>query len=103
MLLARLWPQGMGGPPATHHPGGRPMRRPVLTVLPLLLVALACTAGIASAQVQPGYSGGGVTITRSPEDGAAVPASLTRTLSRTDVLAARRWLVGATAPVQSAA
>ena len=80
------------------------MRRSTLATLPLLLVVLGVTASVAAAQTTPpGYSGGGVTITRSPEDGAAVPASLSSTLSNTDVLAALRWLVGSTAPVQSAA
>ena len=57
----------------------------------------------ASAQGSPVPSTGGVIITLSPDDGAPSPANLSRTLSRTDVLAARRWLVGSTTPVQSAA
>ena len=79
------------------------MRYPMLATLPLLLVLLACAARVAAAQNGPPPNTGGVVITRSPEDGAAVPASLSRTLSRTDVLAARRWLVGSTAPLQFAA
>jgi len=75
------------------------MRRTAFVVLPLLLMALACAASTSFAQSGPGPTTGGVVITLSPEDGAPLPASAARTLTRSDLLAARRWLMSFAAPV----
>ena len=75
------------------------MRSPRLLILPLLLIALASIASASFAQTSPGATTGGVVITRSPEDGAPVPASFGRTLMRLDLPAARQWFAGFAAPV----
>ena len=68
----------------------------------LLILLLACSATIASAQVGPSPGTGGVIITLQPENGAPAPAAALRSLSGTDLLAARRWLVGSTTPMSPA-
>lgn len=77
------------------------MRRPMIVAVPLLLVVLACSVNVASAQGVPTLSGGGLTATILPENGGPASAGALRSLSSgTDVLVARRWLVESTAPVQ---
>ena len=68
----------------------------------ILLLLLALSAGIAAAQSGPAPGSGGVTITLQPENGAPAPAAALRSLSGTDLLAARRWLVGSTTPMSPA-
>ncbi len=75
----------------------RSLARPII-----LLLLLALTAGVAAAQSNPGPNTGGVTITLLPDNGAPAPAAALRSLSGTELLAARRWLVGSTTAAQLA-
>ncbi|HEY6193707.1 MAG TPA: hypothetical protein VI504_01585 [Candidatus Eisenbacteria bacterium] len=61
-----------------------------------LLLLLACSATIASAQSGPSPGTGGVTTTLLPDNGGPAPAPALRSLAGTELLAARRWLVGST-------
>jgi len=79
------------------------MRRFSLIALPLILFVLACGAGVARAQQVPPVANGGLTVTRSPEDGAPAPSSLARTLANVNLFTAGRWFAGTFAPMQPVA
>ena len=79
------------------------MRRFTFLASSLLLIALCLSPKTASAQGQPGYNGGGLIANLPTTDGTPATAAVLRTLSRSDLLISRRWLMESAAPAQSVA